>query len=118
MNAEHVLKSASKRSLARHAAVILLLALSAAFIASCASADRSAKSMQEAVGTVTTIGNEPFVRVALQTGPGTMLVLSCDEPTKAQLLANQGRRARIQYRTVEQSPEGTIVTVLKAELLP
>ncbi len=98
--------------------LVAVLLLPALFTVSCAGADRSVATLQEATGTVATIGNEPFVRLALQTGPGSMLVLSCDEKTKAQLLANQGRRARIQYRNVEQSPEGTIVTVLKAELIP
>ncbi len=121
MNGTTMLSTPPRRSGSEITKVILLVAvmfLSALVAVSCASADRSATALEEAIGTVTTIGNEPFVRLALQTGPGSMLVLSCDEQTKAQLLANQGRKARIQYRNVEQSPEGTIVTVLKAELIP
>lgn len=68
-------------------------------------------------GRIFVIGNEPFTKLAIQTSQGIMYPLKCDKTTGSELRKKQGHLAKIYYEGIEESPEGRILHVLKAEIL-
>lgn len=69
-------------------------------------------------GTVYSTGNEPFTRLALAEDGGERYLLHCPEAIEELLNSVQGRKVRIRYSGKQRRPEGMILTVVSAEVLP
>lgn len=85
--------------------------------AGCRQAAREAGSLSSATGIVHTVGNEPFVKIALMLRSDSLCYLSGDSTVLATLLSQQGRMVKVWYDQSSASPEGMILTVIRAEIL-
>ena len=64
-------------------------------------------------GKIYSIGNEPFTKLGIQTSDGTMYILKCTKELENLLSTKQGQFINVQYETVNSTPEGLILSVLK-----
>lgn len=101
----------------RTCTLFLALGAAALVLTACTGSKETDGPERIVAGTIATIGNEPFTRLAVRVDAGTMISLKCDKETSASLMANQGKRVKIHFKRSEQKPDGLFVTVLKAELV-
>ena len=97
--------------------LISILILSAVlFIYGCAGSN-STLPAKFVVGNIVVVGNEPFTKLALQTGPSGIILLDCDKETKDFLLNNQGRNVKIFYEIRDDTKAPNAVYVKKYEFI-
>ena len=68
-------------------------------------------------GVLYAIGNDPFIKLGLQTPDGTMYILKCTKEIESDLLTKQGKIVNIRYNGTEQIPEGQALKVVRIEYL-
>ena len=64
-------------------------------------------------GKIYSIGNEPFTKLGIQTSDGIMYLVKCTNELENLLSAKQGQFINVQYESVNSTPEGLILSVLK-----
>jgi len=108
-----------KRSGHRRAAAIRLWLIAACglLLISC-SAEQAARSSSSVVeGTIRTIGNEPFSRLAIELDGEAMYLLQLSDDDRMLLFSNQGKKARIYYSGMKFEPYGRVLYVLSVNLI-
>jgi hypothetical protein len=68
-------------------------------------------------GVLYAIGNDPFIKLGLQTPDGTMYILKCTKEIESDLLTKQGKIVTIYYNGIEQIPEGQALKIVSVEYL-
>jgi hypothetical protein len=93
-----------------------IILASVLFISGCAGSN-SILPEKFVAGNIVVVGNEPFTKLALQTGPSGIILLDCDKETKDFLLNNQGRNVKIFYEKRDDDKAPNVVYVKKYELI-
>jgi hypothetical protein len=57
-------------------------------------------------GTVYSLGNEPFTKLAIQSSDGTMYFVQCTKEVERALNALQGKKVELVYEKIDSTPEG------------
>ena len=68
-------------------------------------------------GVLYAIGNDPFIKLGLQTPDGKMYILKCTKEIESDLLTKQGKIVTIYYNGIEQIPEGQALKIVSVEYL-
>jgi len=66
-------------------------------------------------GIIYSLGNDPFTKLGIQTSDRTMYVLKCTKEIEQLLNTRQGKKVKVYYKNIEQSPEGLVLVVTKYE---
>jgi hypothetical protein len=86
------------------------------FISGCAGSNSTLQA-KYVIGDVVVVGNEPFTKLALQTGPSGIILLDCDKETKDFLLNYQGRTVKIFYEKRDDTKAPNVIYVKKYEFI-
>lgn len=84
---------------------------------SCCSSKKTSTVVQTVIGTIQVIGNEPFTQLALETEDGTVYLLKAEGDIIEELFKHQGQFVKIQYKGIEELPEGKSILVEHVEIL-
>ena len=68
-------------------------------------------------GKIYTLGNEPFVQLAIELDNGQHYILISSHDIEANLRQHQGRRVQLVARGEKMTPEGFAVTVIRLQTL-
>lgn len=94
---------------------VLILILAGFMLISCTASKQSIPETSILEGTVYAIGNDPFIKLGLQTSDGTMYILKCTKEIESDLRTKQGKIVTVHYDGMEQVPEGQALKVVKIE---
>ena len=97
--------------------ITLLYLLTLLIITGCSSSKNKAQAMNNFIGEVEIVGNEPFTNLALKVNSAKIYILKCDNKTKFLLEQNQGKMAKIYYKSIDKSKQPNILIVENAEII-
>ncbi|MCX6121028.1 MAG: hypothetical protein NTX44_05370 [Ignavibacteriales bacterium] len=95
--------------------IVILIIFLGLLCGSCSTSQSSLPTEGVLEGTIFAIGNDPFTKLGLQTTQNQMYVLRCSKEIEKELNTKQGQKMRIQYDTLENTPEGITVRVISYE---
>ena len=97
--------------------VILIYLLLFLLMIGCSSSKNNAQALNNFIGEVEVVGNEPFTNLALRVNSAKIYILKCDNKTRNLLEKNQGKMAKIYYRSIDKSQNPNILIVANAVII-
>jgi hypothetical protein len=97
--------------------ITLIYLLPLLIISGCSSSKNNVQAMNNLIGEVEIVGNEPFTNLALRVDSAKIYILKCDNKTRDLLEKNQGKMAKIYYKSIDKSQRPNILIVDNAVII-
>jgi uncharacterized protein YcfL len=97
--------------------ITLIYLLPLLIISGCSSSKNNVQAMNNLIGEVEIVGNEPFTNLALRVDSAKIYILKCDNKTRDLLEKNQGKMVKIYYKSIDKSQRPNILIVDNAVII-